>query len=220
MKPEKAQVQRRWRAGHTRHESRRGGGSSFQGAIGEGHRSSWRFSRTTVVDICTRTSPSRSSGPIVPDGAGTGRRAEGVRRSSGAIDKIARRNQQSCYRTHATRCDASSARSHIDGAPPVASACRRDGGREGRVPQEAREIFVCPFSGFDRGVRAECCIFQLPARDRSCLMATLIDHGGTQRPREHPRDFGWEGIWKHSAGSVRVEVVFFEGRSGVEAEVA
>ena len=48
-------------------------------------------------------------------------------------------------------------------------------------------------------------------------------------PREHPRFFGWQGIWKHSAGSVRVEVVFlvaevvviqaFEGRSGVEAEV-
>ena len=27
-------------------------------------------------------------------------------------------------------------------------------------------------------------------------------------PREHPRDFRWQGIWKHSAGSVRVEVVF------------
>ena len=54
-------------AGHTRHESRRGvGSSSFQGtALGEGHRSSGgqRFSRTTVADICTRTSPSRSSGP-------------------------------------------------------------------------------------------------------------------------------------------------------------
>ena len=52
----------------------------------------------------------------------------------------------------------------------------------------------------------------------------------TRSPREHPRDFGWQGIWKHSAGSVRVEVVFlatqvvviqaFEGRSGVEEEVA
>ena len=26
------------------------------------------------------------------------------------------------------------------------------------VLQDAREIFVCPFSGFDRGVRAECCV--------------------------------------------------------------
>ena len=28
----------------------------------------------------------------------------------------------------------------------------------GRVPQKAREIFVCPLSGFGRGVRPECCI--------------------------------------------------------------
>ena len=71
------------------------------------------------------------SKPIAPDGAGTDRRAEGARRSSDAVNQIARRNQQSCRRTHAARCDASSARSHIDRVPPVASACRRDGGREG-----------------------------------------------------------------------------------------
>ena len=31
-------------------------------------------------------------------------------------------------------------------------------------------------------------------------------------PREHSRNFGWQGIWKQSAGSVRVEVVFLAAR--------
>ena len=90
---------------------------------------------------------------IVPDGAGTGRRA--LVRLTRLHEEISRA---------ATGPTQPAATPEPDPrAPPVASECRRDGG-QGRVPQEAREIFVCPFSKFDRGVKAECCIVPAPSK--------------------------------------------------------
>ena len=100
-------------AGHTRHESRRGvDGSSFQGtAIGEGHQRAERQWLTSALEQARRAAQDRPAAQQVEEcqafiqrsrknrlfrGAGTGRRAEGARRRSGAVDKIARRNQQSC----------------------------------------------------------------------------------------------------------------------------
>ena len=94
--------------------------------------------------------------PIAQDGARTSRRAEGARRSFGAVDQVARRDEQSAGTHTARQCATSSTRSNIGRAPTVASSRGRDGDGEGRVSQEARKIVVVPPP--DMPVRAEHCI--------------------------------------------------------------
>ena len=79
----------------------------------------------------------------VADGAGLNRRTEGARRSHCSVDR--RHEQSAVSRTHTARCDASASRSFTDKASRIASPRRRDGGGEGRVPQETRKIPFRPF---------------------------------------------------------------------------
>ena len=72
-----------------------------------------------------------------------------------------------------------SMRSNVGRAPTVASSRGRDGDGEGRVTQEARKIVVRPFTDMPGASEQSIALFQHPARDRSSLMATLIDRGGT-----------------------------------------
>ena len=172
-------------AGHTRHESRRCvGGSSFQGtAIGEGHRCSGgqRFSRTTVADICTRPTRravqdrpaptsrrmssfhSMISKPIAPDGAGTAEQ----KKLDAALVLLTRLHEEI---SRAATGPTQSAATPVQPDPTLMGlhqlrvrVAEMEAERE-EFRKKRKKKFVCPSSGFDRGVKAECCVVPVPRK--------------------------------------------------------
>ena len=162
-------------AGHTGHQSRGGFGSGTHegAAVGKRQRSfgRQRVSRSPVVGSSTRGSPPSSPGaacgdssrrmssfhPLFSqssdaDGAGAGRKTEGV---------------EHLPRAHAA-CRHASAISNIGRSSPIASSSRRDGGGE-------RRILSVPSPDMPGASEQSVALFQRPERDRSALIATLID---------------------------------------------
>ena len=99
------------------------------------------------------------------DGAGAGSRTEGVGRRSGAVDQIARKDDESTF-----------SRANIGRSSQVASSSRRDGGGERRVPQETRKIPLsfhptCP------GRQSKVWFCFSMARDRSVVTTSVRSVG-------------------------------------------
>ena len=78
---------------------------------------------------------------------------------------------------------ASASRSLVDRASRIASPRRRDGGGEGRVPQEAHKIPFRPFTRHARSLGAKCCVVPASSKRQIC------SNGDIDRSR---RDHRWK----------------------------
>ena len=97
-----------------------------------------------------------------------------------AIDQVTRRNEQINHSPHTDRYDPFSARSHNDGVTSVESASRRDGEGEEQFRSKRGRSLSVPSADIIGASEQSVALVQSPARDKSALMATLIDRETVQ----------------------------------------